>query len=280
MPKQLKSLKPQDLQLLQADFARQAKELTAREEYLDERERLIESGPLDLKVLEETIKAKQGQLEQVKADFLKKESWYKTRLDGLEQKIDQKESKITELIDEVTALSDDMKVQTDLQFTLQTNIKLLEKQIAERVEYQKQQEKLIEETIDEGNAALRGIGYEIQAAQEQRDSIKAEVAEVEMKKTDIAFELMQLEERFNKDKFELDEELDKIREQAHSERKTIAALKAEQGKIVADTKEKMHKLDVREQEIVTKQGALVRERKELEDDKRRWNSTKSLYDIQ
>lgn len=279
MQGQQRFLKHQELQRLQADLVLQSKELDAREAFLNERERIIESSPFDLKVLEETIAVKKGQLEQIKETFKKKEAWYKTRLDGLEHEVTDKEVELTDTTDElldVTELISSYEIQTK---AANSDLHSIEKQIATRQQYLKDQERLIEETIDEGNAALRGISYEIQAAQEQKDVAKAELADVETRKTDVAFELMELEERLKQDKFDYEQEIDAVKKELADERKNVGQIHAEYDLVSANISDKLRQLEIKEKEIMTKQSALIRERNELEDDKRRWHSTKSLYDI-
>lgn len=279
MTEPLKSLKPQELQRLQADFDRQRKELKAREQFLDEREHIIDSGPLSIQILDETISAKEKQLEQLAADFAKKEAGYITRLRNLEREVEDRNKDVHALLDEAKSISDGHDQQVDAQAELQKKSRQVEHDIAERKQYLKEQEKLIAEAIDEGNAALRGIGYEVQAAQEQLANIKQEVAAVETKRTNVAFELVQLEERSAHDKFAYEEDAERIREDLDVATAELAVVHSEKMEAIRQADEKLRQLEIKEQELVTIKDAVIKDRRQLEVDKRRWSSTRALYDI-
>lgn len=273
-------MKSQDLQLLQADLQRRSKELDAREEYLNERERFIESGPLDLTVLEETIRAKTVQLEQVKKKIQDKESWYTARINQLQAEVVEQQQKLVELAADIEKSANVVRAAHELDVALVDEHKAVKDEIAERKQYLAEQEKVIAEAIDEGNATLRGINFEIQAALEKKGEATVECAEIETKKTDLAYELVQLEDRFSQDKFATEEELHLLTAQVSEERKKLTATQVEQAALLQEVKEKMHILDTRERELMVKRGALVKDRTELETEKRRWNSMKSLYGIE
>lgn len=269
----------QPLASLQADLRRQAKELDAREEYLEERIRLLNSGPVDLKVLEETVRVKQAQLAAIKTDIEREESKGKERLKALDDAINEKERELRDLTQLVKTVGDAVKQQKQEIIEWNDARKNVERDVDERTKYRNEQEKIINEMIDEGNATLRGINYEIQAANDKKDATNQEIAEVEMKKTDVAYQLVQLEDRYNQDKFNYEQELEDLKSQVEEERRYIGTLKAEASKVKADTDEKLKTLDIREQELQAQQGAIVKERQALDQEKRRWISTKSLYGI-
>lgn len=266
------------MQLRQADLLRRSKELDAREEYLTERERLIESGPLDLKVLEETIRVKTAQLEKIKESFLSKQAWYTTRLDNLQTKLEEGKKEVLEAANKVQSLTiNHLRLVKDRLEPTLDKLKEVESEISSRQTYLKDQERLISETIDEGNAALRGIGYEIQAAQEDKDEVKQEIADLEQKKTDVAFELVQLEERHKQDVFNNQQDLDELTQEVQAARLALAKAQSDRNATVVETDEKLRQLKIIEEAVDAKRGALLKERTELENDKRRWNSTKALY---
>lgn len=71
------------------------------------------------------------------------------------------------------------------------NKQRVQDEIAERKKYLAEQEKVIADAIDEGNATLRGIGYEIQAEQQRRDDLRNEIAQLETMRTNAAFKKVQ-----------------------------------------------------------------------------------------
>lgn len=266
-----------ELEQRQADLKRQAKELAARSEYLDDREHLLKSGPLDLTVLEETIHVKTEQLKQLKSRFAVTEESNRKRLRRLDADNMVRQADLKARVETVKSLEQSIKTHEGMISLRTSNIKKLEAEIAERKQYLTQQEKVIAEAIDEGNATLRGIGFEIQAAQEKRDQIVQDIAATEVKKTEVGYELVQLEDRHRQDVFADHQELERIREKIHEANVLLTDIHTQAEQAKASVDDKMHQLSIREQEIMTKQGALIRERNDLETDKRRWNSTKSLY---
>lgn len=262
---------------LQADLKRRSKELDAREEYLDDREHLIRTGPIDLTVLQESIRVKTKQLKQLKSDFASKEQRYQEHQKEFQAKLDENSKAIEEAkhqLEEITEAILDSR--TDLKDSIKLKNKL-DAEAAERKHYLDEQEQVISSTIDEGNATLRGISFEIQAAKEELDDVKQSVAEAEVKKTDVGYELVQLEDRYQQDKSHYEEELNSLTQKLSDERFKISDAQARASQVDAEIDSKLHKLSIKEQELTAKQDAIRKERTELDEDKRRWHSYKNLY---
>lgn len=156
---------------------------------------MLESGPLELKVLEETIRVKQLQADKLNSTQYRVVLKYRSEIKGLEARVEEKQSELAELDRQIDATTS--VYESKLQQLAKANQELstIEQEVVERRKYQNEQEALIETMVDEGNATLRGINYEIQTAKQVLDNVKGDIANYERLRTDVALAYQDAVER-------------------------------------------------------------------------------------
>ncbi len=263
--------------LHQADLERRSKELDAREAYLKERERILESGPLKLKVLEETIRVKEAQLEAFKLSLEDAERGWNKRFNMFKEAEKEKKAEIEKLERDERDWTNKLKWTDDALVSRKGELGKLNAEIREREKYQAEQERAIDMSIDEGNAAIRGVHYEIEAAQKKRDEIKGEIARLDKRNVEAKLALSQT-------LVDYAEREEKAKATSKAVEADILKRQEELGRIVAQRQEhervievKTKQLDAKEQGLLAKQEQIWREKAELEQEQRRWHSKKSLY---
>lgn len=270
---------PQELKRQLAESERRVKELDAREQYLVEREHILDEGPLTITVLDETIKAKKFQLNSLK-DKLKdcNLQLVKRRTELLD--IDDKLAESKDVFDHLRISNE---AETDSHSKIIRELKKekrdIESEIADRKKYYDKQEKDIAAAVDEGNAVLRGIGYEVRSAQNQRNELLAEVAGIEMQKVNCMYELSELKSKADLEIADIEQSKDAILDSINKEKQYLSEITIQSKLITDETNKKVNMLKVKEQELLTREEAVRKDRVALETERRRWNSTKSLYGI-
>jgi hypothetical protein len=266
--------------LNQLECDKRSKELDAREEYLVEREKLLEEAPLSIKVLKGTIEAKQHQLDILNKKIKTADSSYEVRI--LEYRVElSRTEQQTEIEGHKLHKLEDM--QTDIinkNNSLKAKQRDLQKGIKDDRAYKLEQDKLIEDSITEGNTTLKALQYEIDGLEEIKKTINYEIAILGTTHNEIQAavradeqQLEDLHRQHDLTEKDLQKSLKLIQED-------IKAANSKHRLIIADTKEKLSILKRKEEEIMALRGAMKRERIELDTDKRRWENSKTqLYTL-
>lgn len=230
-------------------------------------------------MLDETIKAKKFQLNSLK-DKLKdcNLQLVKRRTELLD--IDDKLAESKDVFDHLRISNE---AETDSHSKIIRELKKekrdIESEIADRKKYYDKQEKDIAAAVDEGNAVLRGIGYEVRSAQNQRNELLAEVAGIEMQKVNCMYELSELKSKADLEIADIEQSKDAILDSINKEKQYLSEITIQSKLITDETNKKVNMLKVKEQELLTREEAVRKDRVALETERRRWNSTKSLYGI-
>lgn len=266
-------------QLDAADLQKKAKELDAREEALIEKLKALDEAPMSLAVLEAQLKNKAQQLEGIIHDIRLKQD----ELDTVKSLYAAESSGINR---DRLALKEALK-------RLQSEHDNLTSLIEDRKKYLKSQEKLITSTINKGNRELVNLNYDVNKQTEEldqiitkRDSITRSINGLEIARNELRASVddLQIEKvMLEQDVSSLDAKYNNILKQhkntLESINQEIVEIAARKESIEKSIDSKMASLKEKEESIKTKRDALAIERAQLEEDKRRWNSQKELYDL-
>lgn len=272
-------LTPQQIQRLQADFAKQAKELDAREEYLNEREHFLDQGPITLKVLDEQIRVKKLQLADDDGEIEKRRQTLVAITKKQDEKIKAYTQHLDDLLDSRAALNSELETLHEQYADAEKTKKQLQAEIDERKKYLAEQEKIIADTLDDGNMQLKSLQYKIRALDETRTETEAELIGLDSSKTELTFEIVSIEQQRDQAIADSAQATQAIQASIAAARAQLEGMITKNKKVTQEVEAKLKKLQLKEQELLAKQKAIHHERELLDTDKRRWESTKSLYSI-
>lgn len=263
----------------QAQLQKRSRELDAREEFIDEKSRILKDAPVTLKVYKAHIEASEKSLSQLQQKIA--EETYK--LDQLHTEADYVVKRNSERSErtkkELTQLTDRVKAANTELIVAQLKVKDVEAQLSDREEYLKNQEKIIAKVVEQGNDQLLDINSQIiyqrsvnSDLERQNVALKAkldeETAQFELKKQDYTVELATLEGQVHKLEREVTDLVERITNKSE-----------EYKRIDKDISKRLSELKRTEESMTAKREAMVLERQELSRDQQRWNSNKAQYEI-
>jgi len=265
-------------QKIQAQLDLRAQELDAKEAYLNKLDKAYEQVQLDIKVADKTIKVRETQLD----DVVKSLNVAKEKLDELNNEYLHREKRLNAKIADI---KNDQKRQNEKLSTITQNVQKqrtirdeLDNETRELNVYKKEQESLIKEAIEAGNDKLLEAKSDVAKFTDQIDQLRLEVSDLEQRKINVSFDVLQVESSFENTRNALEQEELELQKSLNKVQKQVQEASINHKLILKETEEKLTKLKAKEISILAKQDALIEERSQLETEKRRWNSTKSLYD--
>lgn len=270
--------KPAPLQ--RAELEKWHKELNARETYLNERELFINSGPIDLLVLEKTIKAREQELLAIKGMVIEANHDLVSHREGIEKSKQR-------LDDELAIIRDGMKKHKAALQTAKTQIQEgkdsldgLEAEIAERQDYSKRQDHDIQAASDAGNEQLLSLKFQIEEQERQKTKLALLLSDLNKEKGELEASLLPLQAKAVQLQLVYQQAATNLRQTLDDMREQIAQAGMRYKKIEADSVAKLTELKVHEEKIMAERDAIRTERAALDTEKRRWNSTKGLYQVE
>ena len=262
------------MNLNEAKLQQRSKELDAREEYLDAKLKTLDEAPITLKVYEARFKAFEDKLDSIQLQIknAKQELEEITRIYSVQYNNYQE---IQETIKKNKLLVNDLKKEAQ---ESRRNISLAKTELKSLERYLKEQQELIDQSIAQGNKRLLALQDEASSIEHEIIEFKGARTSLERDIDDIALIKIQDEQKLydalnslSNQKTNLEHEIDELINR-------ITKKSAEYKRVEAQTSEKLNKLKEKEESIIAKRDALRLERQELEEDKRRFTSTKSLYE--
>lgn len=257
-----------------------ARELSVREEELQKREQTSQNVAHDLNVLETSISARQRQFDRLRREILHTE---KEQRDALRRF----ETDITKSLDELKYLQSKRETAKAENTGLdrysekaQRDIKVIKREISERTAYLREQEEVIARTIEEGNLSFRALQLEISDLENTKAAVIAETRRLNIDKSALLDELSDLHESCNILKGDYDQRSKEIEDELARLQKQTLTAESKLGSVNKSVDAKLSVLHERETSLLVKREALRNERLELDLEKRRWSSTKSLYDVE
>jgi predicted nucleic acid-binding Zn-ribbon protein len=267
------------MSLQQAQLEKRSKELDAQEAFIDAKQKLLDDAPINLKVYEARVKAHEKKLQEA-TDTIKSETedFEKAKKDQ-EHELSQLKVRTTVALNDLTVLNDRISDERTILESVKAESRQIKEEIAKDTKYAQEQEKIVEQSVNEGNQRLldlQDIHNDLKGKNKLLDgeitSKEREIDSLTVDRDAIAGSLAQLE-------YDFAEKTKKFEQDIASFNKRVADKATEYKKICKETDEKLALLKGKEEGIITKQDALRLERQELETEKRRFNSTKSLYDV-
>ena len=262
------------MNLNEAKLQQRSKELDAREEYLDIKLKALEEAPITLSVYESRVKAYERKLTGL-IDLIKESE---NEVEAMSHKYDiayQTHNNLTTEISRREKLANEIKKQeTDVK----KNIIVIKSQIKQQKNYLKEQQLLIDQTITQGNKRLLEL-------QDESSSIEHEIIEFKGARTALEHEIDNMAMTKIQDEQNLYESLNVLSNQKETLENEVNMLidritkkSAEYQRVEKETTNKLNILREKEESITAKRDAMRLERQELEEDKRRFTSFKSLYE--
>lgn len=271
---------PNQLKLAQAANEKRSKELDARETYLNEREKLLETAPIDIKVLESTIAVREKQLTAIQGKVEQANKAYDANIASNERSYEDMRFALTAEEDHVRATKRKMaEIKAQGQALVKENDQI-EQEIAGRKAYLVSQEQLIAQTVEAGNEQITILKYQTEDMEDQKSQIVAAMAILNHQKNDLENGLLPLQTQTEELQRQYDETATRLRTTLEGLKHDIIKASADYKRITAETEDKLRQLKVHEEEIMAKWAALNVERRELDTEKRRWAGTQGLYKLQ
>lgn len=252
-------------------------ELENRQEGLQEKE-------VYLKAIEATTESKSLLVKELteQVDALKDEHAYlskaidRTRTDLTKEQVKQGD-KLKELRQDTEKAEHKYETTRIRAIDQQKVLETLNKEIQNRKKYAEEQESLLDKTITDGNKMLYDLKYDIADAESKKTSAEHQLNQAQIELSDY----IMLSDNTKSSILDDIEALNKVYQEKSTElqqlEKDIVERKAEYAEIYAENDRKIMILKEHEQKIKTLRDTVVKERAELETEKRRWHSLKNLY---
>ena len=249
------------MNLSEAKLLQRSKELDAREAFIDTKAKILEDAPITLKVYDARVKASEDRLARLITEIKEAD----TRLKDLDQDAIEYEDKMERKKRSIADLKESRKA--------------LEAEIKERKDFLDTQEKTIAEFIEEANERLLDLKDEEQHELNEIKKLRVQHTDLRSQYDLIVVEFDTTRANYDNQIIDLETLLSKLKDEDAKLTKSISDKSVEYKVLVADIDKKMLILKEKEEGIISKRDAMRLEKQELDEDKRRWNSTKALYDI-
>lgn len=235
---------------------------------------------MSIAVLEESIRVKEGQLSD-----LKKNIDVQTRkVDSLNKRLVAAEASIasTHKIAVVALASDEFQaaqLRKDIS-NLEAIKKSVQAEIGERKRYLTEQEDLIAATVEDGNMQLKSIQYEIAPIEDTKLQLESDIALLDEEKTNLLLEIEQIRIEVEATYSTADSTQADVQKSIDAAEANLKNISEKSKKVTADIEKKLRDLRAKEEELTAKQKATAKEHADLQTERRRWESTKSLYGVE
>lgn len=231
----------------------------------------------EAKVLDSSIDIKQKHFEKLRLASHEAERLHQEKLEVFKEELAAKKQVSAELDRTIKNKRKQLVVFQEDMAAAKKALATIEKDVAERKKYQNEQEKIIAQTIEEGNMSLKAIIYEIEDLVDKKAVIGLKLKTLSTEKSDAIDEAVRMEAaimRLQSDYESQKIELDKLLEEAQLKVK-VANVELEH--ITTEVNRKLMILKEKEESLEAKQTALRAEQTELITAKRRFESVRSLY---
>lgn len=256
-----------------------SKELDAKEEYLFEREKILEKAPITFKVYEARIEAAESKLINLDDSYNDKKAAYEIKSKELMRRKKLLENSITQAEDKLSHIDQKSKNLEKYISDGNENLKNIKIEIKEREVYLINQNKLIENAETEGNERLLELKDRESELRSIIDGLESSKITLERQVIDTEFKLQEETQKLNLYVENSRIEQQRLENQLNKLKEDIVKASKEYRKISGGTERKITLLKEKEESITAKHDQIILERNQLETDKRRWKSQKSLYEV-
>lgn len=265
--------------LQQAELEKRSKELDAREAYLDERQKFIESGPIDLTVLEKTLQVRTTELKQIKQQIVTASKDFKAHEARLNESIAMINASLQASKGVLQTKNKAIREADALYNKRSTDLQTIEADIIGRTEYATEQEKLISQNMEHGNEELLSLRFQIEDMDRQKVKIVTVLADLNREKATLEDSLPPIEQKRDSLQRGYDEAAANFRQSLETVKNKIAVASQRYQQVEREVDGKLKTLKTHEDALLAKRQALDSDRARLDTEKRRWASTKSLYSV-
>lgn len=267
------------MNLNEAKLQQRNKELDAREEFLDIKQKTIENGPLTIKVYDATVKAKENQLDNLAQQIKEREA----QLVRLTSAYDNQKASTTRqtqsLRSEVEDKNSKLKEVKNKVRDIKTELQSLQNEIEERRTYLETQEQTIELTITNGNERLLDLKDEMEANEQELKKVKVTTADYMERMYEAEKAYYQLRSDIDDQTAELLTNIASLKVKKDQVSQDVIKATSKYKGITTEAEDKLKQLDIKEKSLLAKRDEILLLQDELAVDKRRWESKKSLYDV-
>lgn len=231
----------------------------------------------ELSVLETSIAFKKDQLSRLDKEVANKQRSVKDSSNDLKQTLDSLETKIEILTFKEIGLKSTLEtLMMDIR-SKKVALAAIDSELIERHRYLKDQESLIDKTIDEGNMTLKAINYEIIGFEEQKKTVNGELYDLNKDKSDLLDAIGLTEENLVAAEYQYSNQESELNTKLNELNAKITEAESKLKSIATEVDSKLNILRTKEESLLAKQSALKKEQAELNTDKRRFEGKRSLY---
>jgi len=149
----------------------------------------------------------------------------------------------------------------------------------ERRRYLEEQESVINSTVQSGNDKLLDLNEEISVLNKHIGDLKVQTIELDKSYEDMVIQYDDTQATFQGVINDLEIRKTNLEKEIDEQNQRIAEIASEYKIVSKEIENKMAILKEKETSIITKRDAMRLERQDLETEKRRWETTKGLYDL-
>ena len=266
------------MNLDQAQLQKRSKELDAQQEYIDTQRRLLDDAPITLKVYEAQYTAKQEQLESLQEQIAESEKLLASVISTAKQATDkskvdlaQLDTKVNELYIRQTQLKDDIASKGK-------KVKELETEASDLRKYILEQDTQINELVESGNSTLLELNSQVAKLTHEVSLLGSEKILLQRERDELIVEGDALKYDFDDEITVLEAKKTQAESDLEAVRKSLRDYQAQYDAANTEVAEKLALLDEKEASITAKRDAMILEKQELDEDKRRWGAKKALYE--
>jgi chromosome segregation ATPase len=162
---------------------------------------------------------------------------------------------------------------------LDSDEKAIEKQIKERTAYLNSQEKIIAETVNEGNEKLLDLNDGILRLESLMKQLKAQHVTLKQEYDAAVVEFEAQKDYYAKEIENLQGQKQQLLKESDNLTERISKRSAEYKRISDEVDKKLAYIKEKEESLIAKRDALILDKQKLQQEKSRWDSTKVAYDI-
>lgn len=258
---------------------KRSEELDAQQRYIDSQLEIIKSGPLTVKQIEAQIAVKQEQLSGIMADILTAATELDEINEANRRELRSQATQRNQRRDELSVLEQTLTSRhQDIQ-TATKELKNLAKDIADRQIYQEHQEADISRAIEAGQdhlsslkIAAKALDDDILALKLDKTALEADVDDLKLEKDRLVIEVLASEADLAAVTTKHQATLEGIQSDTQTATQKLA-------KLDQTYTTKITELTTKEASIKAKLDELALESQRIKEERRRWDNTKSMYEI-
>lgn len=266
-----------------ADLEKRNKELDAREAFIDAKQKELDDAPISLKVYEARISASKHALEELNEKIQKSEEEYRVKSNRTTRTFELQAQRQTMKLKNIeTDIETRKNTLNDLELAergTKERIKSLQQEEKQQQAYLISQEKEVERAIQQANDRLLELRDICGDLEDTIRSLKTEKISLERAIDDLEHLRQETENAYEMSTANIEKQENKLKLQLDNLVNMVAAKGKEYKQVSEEIDGKMSQLREKEESLLTKQRKVREEKHDLDNEKRRFDSKKSLYEV-